>query len=458
VNAHCPDTYSGKMRTMDELLTERTTPLAVLFSVSPSEFRPSTYLLLNATIIDASTGNKFTGYDVTVEFFNVTDDTTRSLGTNHSDSGIILKNNVFYPPDGLAYAYMAKILPAYQGSKVLQGIASNPVQLTVSENTTMLLEVTRDNSTLKHTLLGRLVYAGAGVGNRTIHVKINDTESLPSLQTNSSGYFGREFDFQPENNQNSTYIITATFDGDTPVNATAWAYTLDGQEFAACTTIQYGYKPSSNMTTLTVDPRVTQLMRLMRSPEGLQEEVRNSGGLNIRHEWSWWYPWYRMHFVFSYAGSDSLDLGIAIFPFANTLHLSPWFSQTVAGFVSSAVWKIVMGLATGEFFAIAVSSGGLMTFITALVSSFLLKSGSVISAWNSVYDLTSVFLGILAPTILSLVRNDLLELFQSLWEVLQDIKDFAEFGFGKLYTLISMGINISFLATMFNRLHDLGAV
>lgn len=66
--------------------------------------------------------------------------------------------------------------------------------------------------------------------------------------------FSLSFALQPKDNKPTLYIISASFEGDLPLNATAWAYTVNGQRYPACTTIQYGFKPSNNMTTLTVEP------------------------------------------------------------------------------------------------------------------------------------------------------------------------------------------------------------
>jgi hypothetical protein len=89
--------------------------------------------------------------------------------------------------------------------------------------------------------------------------------------------------------------IYGVFDGDEPCNDTAYGYTPNGTEYAICTTVQYGFKPASNATWLTVEPQATQVMTQTKTPEQLQQEAEDSGWLSTWHEFSWWYPWYRLH-------------------------------------------------------------------------------------------------------------------------------------------------------------------
>jgi len=72
------------------------------------------------------------------------------------------------------------------------------------------------------------------------------------------------------NNSATTYSINVDFEDTVtpPLSATAWAKTLDGQDYAACTTVQYGYKPAYNGTTLTVLAGSTEIVtRTMAAEE-----------------------------------------------------------------------------------------------------------------------------------------------------------------------------------------------
>jgi len=277
-------------------------PLAILFGVSPCEFELGASLLLNATIIDVSTGKKLNeSCSITVRFVRVCGSGLLQFNNVATTTGEALLNTEYpnSPEYPYAYAYMAKILPEYQNGRQPQGIAGNPVQLTVSVATKLLLNVSRDFNGSKHMVECRLVRnsTGAGVSGRQVKIKVNDTET--SYATDSNGSFNFTQDFLPRNDQTTVYMITVTFEGDQPLNATAWAKTLDGQSYAACTTVQYGYKPSCNSTVLTVEPQGTGAATQDKTPEEMQKEAEECGGLTIWHEFAWWYPWYRLHFVLS---------------------------------------------------------------------------------------------------------------------------------------------------------------
>jgi len=147
------------------------------------------------------------------------------------------------------------------GSGVPQGVKSSTVQLTVRSPTNMLLDVSRDAHSQNYVVTGRLMLAGGGLGQQAIKLKVNDTEY--NLSTNGTGFFSKSLDLQPNNNQATSYTISASFSGDSDVkNVTAWSYTLNG------------YKPSANSTTLTIDPRATGMMTA-KSPEEMQKEAEN---------------------------------------------------------------------------------------------------------------------------------------------------------------------------------------
>lgn len=113
------------------------------------------------------------------------------------------------------------------------------------------------------------LHDGSGVAGRVVKVKVNQTEY--ALQTDSNGYFAKTLDLTSIDNKPTLYIVTATFEGDQPLNATAWAYTLEGTKYPACTTTQHGYKPVSNCTTLTVTPQATDTTTQTKTPEEMQQ-------------------------------------------------------------------------------------------------------------------------------------------------------------------------------------------
>jgi hypothetical protein len=70
------------------------------------------------------------------------------------------------------------------------------------------------------------------INGRQVKIKVNETAC-----------FSLSLDLQLVNNIATTYMITASFEDTVtqPVNTAAWARTLEGQQYAACTTTQYGY-------------------------------------------------------------------------------------------------------------------------------------------------------------------------------------------------------------------------
>jgi hypothetical protein len=133
------------------------------------------------------------------------------------------------------------------------------------------------------------------LGGKPIDVKVNDTEFTC---TTDPGIGIAEFtrDFPAVNNNLTTYIITATFVGDNPAYASATSTAPDGTNCAACTTTQYnGYEPSTNTIVLTVDPHSVLATTATKTPEEMQQDAQDSGWFDVYSEWSWWYPWYRLH-------------------------------------------------------------------------------------------------------------------------------------------------------------------
>lgn len=355
-------------------------------------------------------------------------------------------------------SFMAKIVSEYAGLVLPQGIASNPVQLTVSKSTRILLNVTKDDSSSEHLVEGWLVWKSFGVSGKTIKVKVNETDY--TVMTGSGGYFSLSLNLQPKDDKATTYIVTASFEDEAtqPINATAWACTLDGQQFAACTTIQYGFKPSSNMTTLTVDPRVTELMRLAKSPEEMQKQAEQNGQLRIWHEWSWWYPGYRMHFVIVLEAGTVLDIGLTPLG-CDVINQSPTFNSWINDFINAILKAYVIGWITTEAAVWAAMWCGPPAFLVAFLGSVAFKSGLLASAWNSVQDLKSSFIGAWASLILGMVgvvrmlHSGIVSLAFGFLEVASKV-DFWKF----IYKFVYVPINMIFLMLIINRLSQLGGL
>jgi hypothetical protein len=194
-----------------------------------------------------------------VEFSEVTSSGGHwSIDNATSDDGSAVKE-VDYVDNYYAQSHSARTLSCEGTDKVVQNVASSPVQLTVGSHTVLLLSVSRDYSSAKHVIEGWLKSNGAGVTGENVAISINGT-SVDTAVTGNGGYFSYERDLQPECTRNSptsgnaTYTVTASFTGDTAVSATAWANMLDGTSYAACSTVQYSTTAASPPATAPCSP------------------------------------------------------------------------------------------------------------------------------------------------------------------------------------------------------------
>ena len=174
---------------------------------------------------------------------------------------------------------MARVVSVHLGDRLPQGVVSNPVQLTVANNTKIVLNATRpDPSSTVHYFVGRVVWNSTAVRDRPVNVTINQTCYYCGL-TNASGYFSFSADLRPVENKATAFMVLACFEDNVtlPTNATAWAKTPDGQDYPACITTQYGYKPSAKSLSLTVSLEKTNVVDPDKSPEEMQQEAETRG-------------------------------------------------------------------------------------------------------------------------------------------------------------------------------------
>jgi len=169
-----------------------------------------------------------------------------------------------------------------------------PVTLEVYRDTRLLFWVERDNSS-KHTFHGKLVTTTGGVvANQPVKAYLNDTQIAETLTTGSDGCFMFERNFDPTD-QKVTYMLKVVYEGTSAKTATLNGTALDGTSYTVCQTTQFNYKPSTNTTTVVVEPQATQVTVPTKTSEEMQQEAENSGGLTVWCEFSWWYPWFRLH-------------------------------------------------------------------------------------------------------------------------------------------------------------------
>jgi len=233
---------------------------------------------------------------------------------------------------------------------------------------------------------GWLKYGGSAVPGKVVQLKVNDTEE--TFTTDGYGSFSETLKLLPRDNKATLYTVMASFDGDQPKNATAWTRTLDGTRYAACTTAQFGYKPSANSTTLTVQPQATETSTITKTPEKMQKEAEESGWFGVWHEFSWSYPWNRMHFVGHQNGQAVIDIGIAAFPFADSLDFpnDPW-KQAILDYAKKVAWSVIVGFCAVEGALWLLSNLGAIPFGIALFLYYIYKLYSLATGWDSIESL-----------------------------------------------------------------------
>jgi hypothetical protein len=209
-------------------------PLGVDFSVSKENFAPGAQLTLSATAIDLNNSQPYTAHSCNVNFTetNATGAVTR-FNVNGTNNGTA-QWTINYPTNGGARAYKALIVSA---TETPQNIISNPLQLTVGYNTTLLLTVTSDLGSTRHVFTCTLLCNGLPVtSTRTITLKLNSTV-YTNTTTNGVAKFMLYFSPQADNNQ-TAYNVVASFSGDSASTATATMTTLNGTTITVCTTTQ----------------------------------------------------------------------------------------------------------------------------------------------------------------------------------------------------------------------------
>ena len=102
--------------------------------------------------------------------------------------------------------------------------------------------------------------------------------------TGDAGFFSFERNFDPTD-QKVTYVLKVVFEGTGSTTATLNGTALDGTSYAVCKTTQFNFKPSSNMTTVVVEPQATQVAVPTKTAEEIQQDAEKDNSVN-----TWWTP------------------------------------------------------------------------------------------------------------------------------------------------------------------------
>jgi hypothetical protein len=85
----------------------------------------------------------------------------------------------------------------------------------------------------------------------------------------------------------------------------------------------------------------------------MQQEVEQGGGLSFWHEWSWWYPWYRLHVKIHV--NPTIDIGFnPVLPFGETWN---WDGLELFANVIAEIWQDVMLDFIGVFISYILAKG-----------------------------------------------------------------------------------------------------
>jgi hypothetical protein len=444
-----------------------------LYEIPLKEFELGATIALTATVYNATSDDILSGF--VVRFYEVYPDGSRSLvGTATTNASGVA---------AVSYLYVAGPCTFVADVATGQNFITSPILLTIGNETSLYLNVTRcysENAShwhaYRHTISGELFCGSTPLVCKKITINVNGTRH--NAFTDSIGQFDIDWYLIPKDNKPTTYNVTAIFEDEDAANVTVYGYTPNATRYAVSTTIYYGLKPSINSFTLTVEPPKTEVKTApkdmlqgnvtatqtsvkippQKTPQQMQREAENSGTLRIEHEWSWWFPWYRTHFVSVYKGIALYDQGISPLPFVGaTLTCSNTFLNIIRDLWSLVIWPVAVAVAGAEFTALLASNCGLMGFVIALVISIGTKTLSLITNWNSINGLAGAFMGYLFSTVMGMLKwtwgfvADFLRL-------LMGIIDLAEFGFGNLYRIFGFPVSIAFGGQILSRLQQLGAI
>ena len=153
-------------------------------------------------------------------------------------------------------------------------------------------------------------------------------------------------------------------------------------------TVFYGYR-SSATTTITVQPLSTTLAKPEKTPEELEEEAEQAGWLSIEHEFTWWYPWYRLHL--NMTGADP-PIDLIVTPLALDVTIGIYDESVFASHLQDAfdigydiAWGIIIGHIATEIAARVSGRISWPAFFVALainVGAQLALAAAANAAWK----------------------------------------------------------------------------
>ena len=238
----------------------------------------------------------------------------------------------------------------------------------------------------------------------------------------------------------------------------AHAYTPNGTRYAVSTTIYYGLKPSFNSTSLTVEPQATQETTLTKTPEQMQQEAEQKGWLDVRHDFSWWYPWYTLHFVGKYAAETIVDVGIDIFGGDTGYFPDTPLRRKTKEWNQKVSLALLIGILATEGAIWLGSHLGIIYFGIALGFYIGYKVITLLANWNSIENLQISLESTFISLVLS-VWSGLCSFLPEVWRAMAAATaSMKSWVFAFLCKLIMIPLNIYLLMMTWDRIVTLGGL
>jgi hypothetical protein len=339
------------------------------------------------------------------------------------------------------------------------------------------LWVERGLTDTAHTVYARLAEArdNSSISGQPIKLDVNGT--VYSLTTYSNGCVTQPLSLVAVGGKATKYQIYAVFEGAGFKTRNLTITDPYGPDYPVCTTMQWDFKASQNSVTLTVEAPKTDVaapagnepptqspegttvtIPPAKTPEQMQAEAEQSGGLIIWHEFTWWPPFYRLHFVGKYKSVTQMDVGIDLFGGDNSLFPDTPFKTNLENAFKSILSSIVIGMIIGEAAVWLAGNIGPWTFAVALISYIAYKFLVLGVNWNSVEKLWQSLIANFISTIISAfggLGKFLPAAFRSLASGIANIKNLA---FAFIYKAIMIPLNIYLMIMTWDRLNVLGGL
>jgi len=235
----------------------KASPVSLEFSVNSTSFAPGAHVALRARAINPVTYQPLSGLNI--GFW----EDGYGYGTLVNDRYYPTENGVattdwVYRSVGGAHTIIAKVKDGQAVANVT--LAIRPITLTVGVETKLWLWVERGLTDTEHTVYARLVRANDSSPPPSGQlIKLDVSGKACTLTTNSSGYANQSLNLVAVGGQTTTYQIRAMFEGAGFKTRNLTVKDPYGHDYPVCTTLQWDFKPSQNMVTLTVEAPKTDV-------------------------------------------------------------------------------------------------------------------------------------------------------------------------------------------------------